>query len=113
MSNTKHTPTPWIAEGQQIVAKENGYRVAIVSSPHPRARGKERMEDLEYCRGNTALIVRACNSHEQLVALTRRAQEILAAYLPPDGRSAQETLTDLLGLFDGPESRAALAAAEA
>jgi hypothetical protein len=55
----------------------------------------------------------ACNAHEQLVALTRRAQEILAAYLPPDGSSDQETITALLELFDGPESRAALAAAGA
>lgn len=65
--SSKHTPTPWRAAGQQIIAEENGYRVAVVSSPDPRARGKERMEDLEYCRGNTAFIVRACNSHEQLV----------------------------------------------
>lgn len=68
---TKHTPTPWIAEGQQIVAEENGYRVAIVSSPHPRARGKERMEDLEYCQGNTAFIVRAANSYDMLVKALR------------------------------------------
>jgi hypothetical protein len=74
MSNTKHSPTPWIAEGQQIVTKENGYRVATVSSPDPRARGKERMEDWEYCIGNTDLIVRAVNSHEQLVAALKAAR---------------------------------------
>lgn len=82
--STKHTPTPWIAEGQQIVSEENGYRVAIVSSPHPRARGKERMEDLEYCQGNTAFIVRAVNSHEQLVAALREIESHL------DGRMTHQ-----------------------
>jgi len=92
MSNTIHTPLPWRADGQQIVAQENGYCVAVVSSPHPRARGKERMEDLEYCRGNVAFIVAACNAYEgmrqdlsdartgweQATEEVREAEEVLA-----------------------------------
>ncbi|ALK97000.1 hypothetical protein AB595_21700 [Massilia sp. WF1] len=68
-NNTKHTPTPWSAVGLTIEADCNGIVVADVKGPDSRARGKERMEDLEYCQGNAAFIVRACNAHEQLVAV--------------------------------------------
>src|SRR5438105_9697283 len=44
-----------------------------------------------------------------LVALVQKAQGILAAYLPPTGPSKHDTITALLELLDGPESRAALA----
>lgn len=62
---TKHTPTPWrqAGSGLQIKAKENGYLVAVVEGPDRRARGKEWQEDHDYCHGNAAFIVRACNSH--------------------------------------------------
>ncbi|WP_155835255.1 hypothetical protein [Herbaspirillum sp. RV1423] len=63
---SKHTPTPWRLSGQMIVG-ENSYRVAEVNSPDYRARGKERREDWEYCRGNAEFIVRACNNHDALV----------------------------------------------
>jgi hypothetical protein len=43
-----------------------------------------------------------------LETLVRQAQSILADYLVPDGLSEQETLSELLGLLDGPQSRAAL-----
>jgi hypothetical protein len=105
--STKHTPTPWIAEGQQIVAEENGYRVAIVSSPHPRARGKERMEDLEYCQGNTAFIVRACNSYHHLVAACKEVIESAEEFHRQAGISQLEEAECIKAV------RAALAAAEA
>lgn len=100
--NDKHTPLPWRAEGQQIVAQENDYCVAVVSSPHPRARGKEHMEDLEYCRGNTAFIVTACNSHEKLVAALRLAKD--------DHQRARPHHADLCAICAAID--AALAAAE-
>lgn len=71
-----HTPTPWHASGQMIAA-ENGFRVAEVSSPDSRARGKERREDWEFCRGNTEFIVRACNNHDALVRLLKEASVTL------------------------------------
>lgn len=112
MSNTttQHTPTPWLpsqvtdaiivnnnpgwGQSQEAFRHYGGYVVAESLTEEDRA-----------------FVLRACNSHEQLVALTLRAQAILAAYLPPDGSSDHETLNKLLELFDGPESRAALAAA--
>lgn len=44
-----------------------------------------------------------------LVAVIHKAQAILARHLPPDGPSCKDTISELLGLLDGPESRAALA----
>lgn len=47
-----------------------------------------------------------------LVALIHKAQSILAQHLPPDGPDAKTTISELLGLLDGPESRAALSGAK-
>lgn len=47
-----------------------------------------------------------------LVALIHKAQSILAQHLPPDGPDAKTTISALLGLLDGPESRAALSGAK-
>lgn len=38
----------------------------------------------------------------------RDAQKILSKYLPPDGISQHQALTELLDLLDGPRARAAL-----
>lgn len=48
----------------------------------------------------------------KVVAIIKKAQEILAAYIVPDsGISDHECINQLLGLLDGPECRDALAAA--
>lgn len=52
-------------------------------------------------------------AHDLLIQLVRDCQADLAAYLPPDGVSAHETLSRLLGRLDGPQAREALAAIEA
>lgn len=57
--NMKHTPGPWTADGFTVEADCNGIVVAEVRGPDHRARGKERMEDFEYCRGNARLIAAA------------------------------------------------------
>ena len=44
--------------------------------------------------------------------LILKAQAILAQHLPPCGTSEKETISALLWLLDGPESRAALAASQ-
>jgi len=109
-NTTQHTPTPWRVVSGTLIKDElmpfdrDERDTALIASTGGTAASDK-------AQANATFIVRACNSHEQLVALTRRAQEILAAYLPPDGSSDHETLNALLELFDGPESRAALAAA--
>lgn len=109
-TETKHTPTPWRVVSGTLIKDElmpfdrDERDTSLIASTGGQAASDK-------AQANAAFIVRACNSHEQLMALTRRAQAILAAYLPPDGNSDHETLNALLELFDGPESRAALAAA--
>lgn len=53
-------------------------------------------------------ILAAAGPDAALVALIHKAQMILAHHLPPDGPDAKTTISALLGLLDGPESRAAL-----
>lgn len=53
-------------------------------------------------------ILAAAGPDAALVALIHKAQMILAHHLPPDGPDAKTTISELLGLLDGPESRAAL-----
>jgi len=108
-STTQHTPPPYEVAGH-FIRTARGARAAGTLDGRFVAELDHR--DPQH-QANAAFIVRACNSHEPLVALVRRAQEILGAYLPPDGSSGQEAITALLELLDGPESRAALAAAGA
>ena len=49
----------------------------------------------------------------ELVKLIKDCQSVLADYLPPDGISKDQAIDRLLTLLDGPQSRAALAKAEA
>jgi hypothetical protein len=62
-----------------------------------------------YSETQMRAILAAAAPNAGLVALVQKAQGILAAYLPPTGPSKHDTITALLGLLDGPESRAALA----
>lgn len=57
-------------------------------------------------------ILAAAGPDAALVALVHKAQIILAKHLPPDGPNAKTTISALLGLLDGPESRAALSGAK-
>lgn len=57
-------------------------------------------------------ILAAAGPDAALVALIHKAQSILARHLPPGGPDAKTTISALLGLLDGPESRAALSGAK-
>ena len=49
------------------------------------------------------------NEHlEMALALIDSCQKVLASYLPPDGITKDECINQLLGLLDGPRSRAVL-----
>ena len=85
---------------------------AIIYDADGRCVGTGKRFDHMY-EADAAFIVRAVNAHDQLVALVTRAQAILADYLEPGGLGKDEALDALLSLLDGPQSRAALAAAGA
>ena len=43
----------------------------------------------------------------ELRAIIKESQGILAAHLPPDGYTESHTISELLGLLDGPRTRTA------
>lgn len=61
--------------------------------------------------GRVVRVLNDMDAQDDLVNLVKDAQSILAAHLPPDGVSNDEAMRQLLGLLDGPQSRAALAKA--
>jgi hypothetical protein len=113
MSNTAHTPTPWVwiekpttagtvfkVGSQAMVDGTHGciclYDDHTSLNPHPRGTQA----------ANAALIVRACNSHEQLVAALQVTTNDLAVQIESEGKdpAADSRIK---------RARAALAAAEA
>ena len=86
MSNTKHTPTPWKVEREvNIYAEADGVHLATVWARHVRGlrEGGESWIDMRdrtqqqreaakaEWQANAAFIVRAANSHDQLVEALR------------------------------------------
>lgn len=89
---TTHTPTPWFATDLRQVRSHVGF-VALTSGSDFNVAIEE---------ANAAFIVRACNSHNALVAAVTGAENWLSEYeAGPD--------SGLHGLLD--QLRAALAAA--
>jgi hypothetical protein len=99
MSDTKHTPTPWKAEGEgRIYAESDGMHLASVWMrfvSDQRADGESWLEMRERTQpmrdaanaevhANAAFIVRACNAHEQLIDTLRQGRvaiDVLMAQL--------------------------------
>lgn len=84
MTTTAHTPRPWSVQlrnaGPAIVSANNEL---IVSGIGP---------DLRSNRANAALIVKAVNSHEELLALARRVAEHYGDTDAPLGLQARAAL---------------------
>jgi hypothetical protein len=78
--STEHTPTPWIVDESdqdfdQIISRtEEGLEVLVA----------DVYGDIETSKANAAFIVRACNSHDALVAVGTR----IAKYF--DGTSGSD-----------------------
>lgn len=117
-----HTPTPWAVfhdHPNANTAKSLGYIRSVDADLG--AYNSWGFSDIACCYGcdepeqkaNVEFIVRAVNAHDELVKIVNNAQAILANYLPPNGPGKSETINALLDLFDGPQSRSALAKAEA
>lgn len=75
MSEMSHTPTPWkLGPTGDTVDDANGLELLRMYE----ADGREEPTALPY-RANAAFIVRACNSHEELLSALKRAREALKA----------------------------------
>lgn len=62
------------------------------------------LDDFE--RGN--LSVHVAQHIDDLEAIIRDCQDVLTAYLPPDGMSRKDAISCLLEILDGPRARAVL-----
>ena len=56
-------------------------------------------------------VARLMAAAPRLLGLVRRAVAVLQRHAPPDGLSDRDALSELYGIFDGPEYRAAMAKA--
>ena len=85
-----HTPTPWTNNGDCLTAADgeryllyfpidNHARMAQSTDPQLAARGRDLLQEDE---SNAAFIVRACNSHDALVAALETAEGF--RYSSPD-----------------------------
>jgi hypothetical protein len=104
----QHTPGPW-----EIIRLKGELDEAYWIGPEEHtsiARVEHGAEDEEY-GGSKTQLANACliAAAPQLLALVNKATDILATYIVPDsGITEHEAVNQLLGLFDGPECRAAI-----
>lgn len=124
MSNTKHTPTPWhygkmSGWGGLCILRRPGaeYGPEGVIGDAPIAIVVEKAAHWENSypvEANAAFIVKAVNSHEQLVAALRQVADVLDAFGNlPDGMMHPSPWNDHKAEDKIKAARAALAAAEA
>lgn len=92
--NTTHTPTPWTSgfgstrEGSyadiytlpSAAIRAQGVRSVAIAKCHVHAD----KSDLESQIANAAFIVRACNAHDDLVALAQRIEKLSSSPLQRD-----------------------------
>lgn len=71
-SQTNHTPTPWSLDGVEWIDTEaGGYRFRRLSSWDQTIALVQVDEDDEEQQANAEFIVRACNSHQDLMEALR------------------------------------------
>ena len=93
----KHTPGPWeIRDNQEIIVREGGGTVRLIAQCHA-GHSPERS-------ANAAYIVRACNSHEELL----QALKVLLDHT----EEQYPHFESIRGINDKEKARAAIANAE-
>jgi hypothetical protein len=81
LMQTKHTPLPWITDGQKIEGARPGsmYTICYLEGTPFHLRGTES------AAANANFIVRACNSHETLLAALKALCDSPSASYSPTG----------------------------
>ena len=115
MAEHQHTPTPWSITDITRYVGDDKLVVCELRRLHASVLQGDTIASFvgANARADAFLACLAVNAHADLVRLIKDAQGILADYLPPDGLSKDEAINRLLTLLDGPQSRAALAKADA
>lgn len=78
MSTIEHTPTPWWNESGVIHAKAADWTPELHSCCHPASANQNIDPEDGDAEANAEFIVRACNSHEQLLAGCKESHAMLA-----------------------------------
>ena len=76
---TKHTPTPWVAEGDTIRLNNgslSGFAIAQCNN------------SIEWDNDNAAFIAEACNMHDNLLVLCRALVDVIESELTPEAQAA-------------------------
>lgn len=103
--SARHTPGPWYVDERQTgnglsasVVSATGATIALAKAAHGNKLDNVRLIAAapELLEGGTAL--------ETLVS---QMQAVIGSYLPPDGIDADDAISKLIYLLDGPEQRAA------
>lgn len=104
---TSHTPTPWElgADGRGIMA-DNQKLILHVKNTGPEHAGKPGHVSVRESLANAAFIVRAVNSHDELLEAAKNARNVLAALAVGDLKQVRADSSALLAL------RSAIAKAE-
>ena len=84
MSDTQHTPGPFTIEHQEDISEGNGYAWAIRGWQSEDAFQKPYVQNPAYANSeaNAEFIVRACNSHDELVKALEYALADLEGIMP-------------------------------
>ena len=107
MSETGHTPTPWVlreckGHGFDQIDGADGFTICDVDALNPYKYGianvgeyaespRQRKPRPGECEANAALIVKAVNSHAQLVEALKRIEQ----FARPDHRNMDGLATDI------------------
>ena len=80
---SQHTPTPWLSDGL-LIRVVGGEIIAVI---HEGDEDAKEITPIEMA--NSQFIVRAVNSHDELVIALQRAQKKLDTLATPDHELAQ------------------------
>lgn len=95
-SEAKHTPLPWRDNGPYVTAKGDWHAPVciLVSSEDPRPTAGAAAKTRAEADANGAFIVRACNSHAELLALAQRIAQLANEVEAKDVHAAFYSIAD-------------------
>lgn len=95
--NVAHTPTPWrVGQGGRIEGTQGDFSQGDFSFiPLASPWQEEAWDGHPQAVANAALIVRAVNSHDELVALLKRCERILNRHYIEIGGDGNDLLDEL------------------
>lgn len=78
----KHTPTPWKTDGNEIWQEK-----PIIENKHFHICKVHGVCQTQVNKANASFIVRACNSHDELVEALKRTHKALIHHIQPMNRN--------------------------